>query len=169
MRSPRRRAVLIAASVAILAAAAALYWFAPQSALMSHRLDEPAPTGAAATRAPAAPAAGPLPSRGGELTSLEHHTTGRARLLDTGPGGLVLRLEDLDTLEGPDVHVYLSPAEAGSDPAHLGDGGLDLGPLRANQGSANYAVPAGTDSARYRSAVIWCKRFSVAFGVAPLA
>lgn len=48
-------------------------------------------------------------------------------------------------------------------------GYLRLGTLKGDKGSANYAVPAGTDLGQYKSVVIWCKRFSVAFGAAPLA
>ena len=60
------------------------------------------------------------------------------------------------------MHVTLSPA--------LSTGGdrdfatyLDLGSIKGNHGEQNYAVPAGTDIGRYRSVVIWCKRFSVGF------
>ena len=42
------------------------------------------------------------------------------------------------------------------------------GHLKANRGDQNYVIPAGTDIASFRSAVIWCVRFKVGFGVAPL-
>jgi len=37
------------------------------------------------------------------------------------------------------------------------------------RGSQNYAIPAGTDLLAFKSAVIWCRRFVVGFGVAPLS
>ena len=60
------------------------------------------------------------------------------------------------------------PATADAGNAALGDGALDLGPLKGNVGNQNYVVPAGTDLSRYRSVVIWCRRFAVPFGAAPL-
>jgi len=48
------------------------------------------------------------------------------------------------------------------------DAFVDLGGLKGNLGSSNYLIPAGTDLSGFRSAVIWCRRFSVGFGVAPL-
>jgi hypothetical protein len=45
---------------------------------------------------------------------------------------------------------------------------VELGSLKANQGNINYSVPAGTNLTTVKSAVIWCRRFSVGFGVAPL-
>ena len=40
--------------------------------------------------------------------------------------------------------------------------------MKGNIGAQNYEVPAGTDLGRYRTVVIWCVRFSVAFGAAEL-
>ena len=100
--------------------------------------------------------------------SLEHGTTGRALILRLGDGSIVVRLEDLDTSNGPDVHVTLSPAPSTAGDRDFGDY-LDLGSLKGNRGNQNYGVPAGTDLTLFHSVVIWCKRFSVCFGVAPIA
>lgn len=51
----------------------------------------------------------------------------------------------------------------------LGDGAVELGKLKGNLGNQNYTVPAGTDLSQFRSAVLWCQRFSVAFGAADLS
>ena len=45
---------------------------------------------------------------------------------------------------------------------------VDLGALKGNQGSANYEIAPDVDLARYTTAVIWCRRFTVGFAVAPL-
>lgn len=45
---------------------------------------------------------------------------------------------------------------------------LTDGRLRANQGSQNYAIPGGVALDRNQSVVIWCPRFTCAFGAAPL-
>ena len=43
-----------------------------------------------------------------------------------------------------------------------------LGDLKATDGNQNYAVPVGTDLSGLTSVVIWCDRFDVAFGSAPI-
>ncbi|MDP9342876.1 MAG: DM13 domain-containing protein [Actinomycetota bacterium] len=35
-------------------------------------------------------------------------------------------------------------------------------------GDQDYLVPADIDLTKYRTAVIWCRRFKVGFGVAPI-
>jgi hypothetical protein len=45
---------------------------------------------------------------------------------------------------------------------------VDLGALKGNLGSSNYEIPSELDLEGFRTAVIWCRRFSVGFGVAPL-
>jgi hypothetical protein len=46
---------------------------------------------------------------------------------------------------------------------------VDLGALKGNVGDQNSDVPADVDLSRYRSAVIWCRRFSVFCGAAPVS
>lgn len=109
--------------------------------------------------AAAAPAAEPAPT---SFTSGEHTTTGTVRRL-TVDGKTVLRFEELSTSNGPDVHVYLSPGADG-----FADGAINISTLKGNKGNQNYEIPDDVDLSKYRSVVIWCKRFSVAFGQAPL-
>ena len=104
----------------------------------------------------------------GAFVSRAHTTTGQA-IVVMDATRTFLRIIDLATENGPDVRVYLS---AGVD-AHAAEGKLDddfvsLGNLKGNIGSQNYEVPAGVDLTRYRTVVLWCKRFSVAFGTADL-
>jgi Electron transfer DM13 len=56
---------------------------------------------------------------------------------------------------------------AGIPPA-FDDEFLSLGRLKANQGNQDYAIPNGVSLDCYRSVVIWCRRFTYAFGVAAL-
>jgi hypothetical protein len=66
--------------------------------------------------------------------------------------------------------VYLSDASASDDWYVYDDGEfVDLGALKGNMGSSNYEIPRTVDLSRFRSAVVWCRRFSVGFAVAPLA
>jgi hypothetical protein len=106
---------------------------------------------------------------GGTFVSQEHKTTGTARVLDQN-GDRLLRLEGFSTSDGPDVHVWLSAAKAGGDWHSYDDGRhVSLGKLKATDGNQNYAIPADVDLAGLTSVVIWCDRFDVAFGSAPLA
>jgi hypothetical protein len=62
--------------------------------------------------------------------------------------------------------VYLSTAAPNASWGAFDDDFVELGKLKGNIGSQNYDVPSGVDLARYGTAVIWCKRFSVPFGAA---
>lgn len=108
----------------------------------------------------------------GTFISHEHGTTGTVRVLQLADGSRVLRLENLDTSNGPDLKVVLSdapviPGKAGwhvfDDDAHV-----KIGNLKGNRGSQNYAIPAEVDLALLRSVSIWCDRFNVSFGAAEL-
>jgi hypothetical protein len=90
-------------------------------------------------------------------------------VLELADGRRFLRLENLDTSNGPDLRVYLTDQPL-SDDWHVWDDGVivDLGALKGNVGSSNYEISAGMDLSRFRTAVVWCRRFEVGFGVAPL-
>jgi hypothetical protein len=152
----RRRLLLAAAALALPALVLAIYWFEPYTLFIDRHARDRAPH--ASTQ---------LAS--GTFRSLEHETQGRASLLRRPDGRHVLRLDDLRTSNGPQLHVYLSSVTAQDDWFVYDDAEyVDLGPLAGNLGSSNYEIPAGIDPGRFSSAVVWCKRFSVGFGVAPL-
>jgi hypothetical protein len=46
---------------------------------------------------------------------------------------------------------------------------VSLGELKANIGNQNYEIPDGTDLAKYDTALVWCKQFSVLFGSAEIS
>ena len=92
-----------------------------------------------------------------------HFGRGDAELVETDGGSIVLRLTDFSVLNGPDLHVYLSPSPDG-----YAEGAIDLGPLKATDGSFSYDVPDGVELADVRSVVIWCVPFGVQFAHATL-
>jgi hypothetical protein len=99
----------------------------------------------------------------GRFSSGAHETSGTAELVRKADGSLVVVLRDLDTDPGPDLRVYVAgQGERVED-------GLDLGRLKGNKGTAQYAVPAGTKASDIASVAIWCRAFSVSFGAAELA
>lgn len=101
--------------------------------------------------------------RGG-FESAAHDTTGKATLIRLAEGGRVLTLTDFETDPGPDLRVYLVTGDVDD----LG-GVVDLGGLKGNRGDQQYDVKRSVDAERYRTVVIWCRAFSVAFGSARLA
>ena len=78
--------------------------------------------------------------------------------------------DDFKVGPGPAFHVYLVPREKIRDSASVKETMfIDLGKLRAFEGSQKYAIPAGVDLARYPSVVIWCAQFGVLISPADLA
>jgi hypothetical protein len=156
----RRRALTIAV-LAVLTAAVVVVVFQPQRLVYDTTVRETAPRGASGV-------GGATALRFGTFRGLAHAASGRALLLTFADGSRVLRLEDLDVENGPDLHVYLAAAAADRPASAFGRNHVELGVLRGNRGDQNYPVPRDVDTDRFRTAVIWSERFSVGFAVAPL-
>ena len=162
----RGRAAMTAGIVACLAA---LAWYLGSPLFIRTTVYEALPTAAAsavaATSAPpgstSAPtsAAGPATLATGALGYVDpiHNGTGAVLLVRTGEA-TVLRFDNVAITNAPDVHVYLSRETGGRWTEATS---LYLGPLKATNGSFNYAVPAGADLSLYTSVVVWCRQFSV--------
>lgn len=133
------------------------------------------PTPSAVAPAPAAPAAPAEPAvlARGEFITHEHASSGSVVILQLADGSRVLRLENLDTSDGPLLKVWLTdaPVIEGTAGWYVFDDGqyVDLGELKGNIGSSNYPIPANADLSRLTSVSIWCERFSVSFGAAALS
>ena len=168
----RRRTLFIGAVVVATVTAVGVYWFGPQHLFVDTRVDEALPTPAASgvdgRATDDVKTEGPAVLSMGEFRSLAHGTSGVASILELEDGSRFLRIERLETSSGPDVRVYLSEAPAGGDADAHDDAFLDLGGLKGNQGDQNYEIPRGIDLDDYESVSIWCRRFAVGFGVAPL-
>ncbi len=180
--SIRARVIWAAVAVVIVGGAFGLYWFQPWKLFTSKTVNEalpsvgpvePPPT-ATATAASTPTAAVPqnVLLASGVIISHEHASSGQARVIRLADGRVQLTLENLDTSDGPDLHVWLTdqPVIPGNAGWFVFDDGryVELGPLKANQGNQVYDVPAGTELAGLTSVTIWCKRFAVSFGAAPL-
>ena len=106
----------------------------------------------------------------GSFYDIAHLGKGQALVYQLADGSRILRLQDFEVDNGPDLHVYLVPidpvpASAGSEIA----GSVDLGKLKGNIGDQNYEIPADLDLSQYQSVVIWCQPFRVPFIAAALA
>jgi hypothetical protein len=168
----RRLAVPVLASflVAAVSAGGFLLWSSSVDRVVNEDVVTAAPTvppvesGGDARPVPPAAAAGATLLGEGRFRSGEHTTTGVARLLQRPGGEQVVTLTALSTSPGPDLRVYLARGD-GSSVA----GAADLGRLKGNKGNQQYRVPTGVDARRYGAVVVWCRAFSVPFGVATLA
>jgi hypothetical protein len=91
-----------------------------------------------------------------------HFGRGTASIVEIAPGRYRVRLVDFSVRNGPDLYVYLSQKADGYTRS-----ALEVGLLKATDGSFGYDLPAGTDPSVFKSALIWCKQFSHLFAVAP--
>jgi Electron transfer DM13 len=190
MVTSRRRRVWIiaAASVALVMVVGALVLFKPWLLFVDVRVNDDIPV--------AAPLLSPGPSASptdgvptpiepspvepetavqiakGSLISHEHATSGTVRIITQPDGTRVLTLENLDTTNGPDVHVWLSVADVveGTDGWYTAGSAefFDLGLIKGNQGNQVYEIPAEVDVTQYKSVDLWCVQFGVSFGAAQL-
>ena len=91
---------------------------------------------------------------------------GAVTLVALPDGGRVLRFTKSAIGPGPALHIYLvaGNVNASADVKVY----KDLGRLKATKGSQSYTIPRGLDTRRFRTVVVWCAEFKVAFGKALL-
>jgi hypothetical protein len=180
-RNPGRSGAALLLAVALTVSVG---WYLASPLFLSTTVDEPAPIVETAagpvalpSRAPSSrqattvPSLAPIPTLvplvalSGSFKGMDefHFGRGTARLIETAPGQFVIRLENFEVRNGPDLYVYLSPKADG-----YAKGSVEVGRLKADKGSQNYALPPGTDISSAASVVIWCKQFSVLFATATL-
>ena len=92
------------------------------------------------------------------LIARAHDVKGKVLLVQVG-GEKIIRFENLKTINGPDLRIYLSTGLNKNDV-------VDLGAIRATEGNVNYAIPSGTDTTKYHNVLIWCRAFGVLFSYA---
>jgi hypothetical protein len=183
-RHPGRTAAVAAVSLAV---ALPMGWYLGSPIFIRTSLVEPGPTVSAtpvasvvpsisparwgvpwgSPRAPPTPSVTPFAPTtlaSGDFSGTDdfHFGSGTVSIVEVEPGRYHLRLDDFSVRNGPDLFVYLSPDADG-----YADDALELGKLKATDGSFGYDLPDGVDPARFRSALIWCKQFSHLFAVAP--
>src|SRR3989344_1579262 len=87
-----------------------------------------------------------------------HDVSGEVLLIEDN-GKKILRFENFETINGPDLRIYLSADLSNNDI-------VDLGPIEATKGSINYELPEGVDTDKYSKVLVWCRAFRVLFSYA---
>lgn len=130
-----------------------------------------APAATAATTTATTQPAGPvLLYRGVFVDGDSFHTgSGDVLLYRLEDDSLLLRLEDIEVKNGPDLNVIVtpSPTVTGRDDVRV-EGHLDLGDLKGNIGSQNYELPADYTPPDEFSVVVFCVPFQVVFASAEM-
>ena len=101
-----------------------------------------------------------------------HQGSGMATIYNLGTDGYVLRFEDFNVINGPDLRVLVTthPDPMGRGDVHADDVTyVELGKLKGNIGNQNYPIPSDVNVDDQHSVVIYCKPFQVVFAVAPLS
>jgi hypothetical protein len=99
-----------------------------------------------------------------------HYGKGTLEVLKGKSGSNLLHLKpDFKVGPGPRFHIYLADKSKIMNSADFKAAKkIDLGKLRAFEGSQVYEVPKGTDISPVKSVVIWCKEFNVLISPAML-
>ncbi len=105
-----------------------------------------------------------MPSEGDSLISEAtfsneaHPTSGTVKLYKNSTT-YTLQFINLQSDNGPDLRVYLSPNKSAST-------FVDLGSLKAVNGNFEYTFDLSTDITNNNHVLIWCEDFSILFGSA---
>lgn len=95
-----------------------------------------------------------------DFVASAHEVSGKALVIQTGDLK-TLRFQDFETINGPDLRVWLATDLSASQ--HI-----DLGPIKATKGNVNYPLPSGVDLKKYNNVLVWCRAFRVLFSSASL-
>ena len=137
------------------------YAFRPERLFVDRRVNEALPGAADPSSA--------MVLESGTFYGIMHPTAGTATIYSLANGDRLLRFTNFKTSNGPNVHVYLvAAADAPDNASVLRAGLINLGSIKGNIGDQNYMLPREVDLSKYEAVSIWCERFRVNFGAAPL-
>lgn len=161
---PDRRRALTGLAILAIAVLAPIAWYLLSPLFFDRRApDDLAVADSAGT-------AGAVVARGtfGEVDAI-HRGEGQALVTRRPDGRYTLRFEGFRVTNGPDLYVYLSGHPAPRSAAQLHEiADLEVAMLKGNVGDQAYELPADFDPARFKSAVVYCKRFTTVFSTAEL-
>lgn len=160
-----KRSILII--LALIVIGVVWYLFRPERIFINQTVNEEFPTGAATESVKSGDSATVLVS--GNFHGVAHETKGVAAIYELPSGEKVLRFSEFETSNGPDVQVYLVAADDANDSETVTKAEfIHIGALKGNIGDQNYDLPADVDLDKYKAVTVWCRRFGVNFGTAPL-
>lgn len=96
----------------------------------------------------------------GNFIASAHEVKGKAILFNEEEKR-ILRFENFETINGPDLYIYLSNDLSAND-------FIDIGKIKATKGNINYEIPENVDTTKYNKVLVWCKAFKVLFSYAEL-
>lgn len=107
---------------------------------------------------------------GGTFTEIDvlHTAKGTVTIYQLPDDSRLLRLEDFDVTNGPDLHIYLVRNPKPREQQDVGNDYIDLGALKGNVGNQNYQVPSEADLSAYRGIIVYSVQFGVIFSSAEL-
>lgn len=153
--SPKR---LLISSVCLVILFGLWYAFRPEKLFVNKRVNEVAPAALNGASAPLYT---------GRLTGEVHKTSGRVTIYNVPDGGLLLRLTDFSTSNGPALHLLLARGDVPVSTQEFSLSSIenvDLGELKANQGDQMYPIPKGVDLKHLNRVMVYCERFHAIFG-----
>jgi Electron transfer DM13 len=102
----------------------------------------------------------------GDFEKSEHPTSGAAQIVVQN-GKKYLKFDSsFQSDSGPDLFVILHRQD--SPKSYAKANYVSLGRLKKVSGQQMYAIPNGVNITKFKSVVIWCKKFNATFGFAPL-
>ena len=95
-----------------------------------------------------------------DFVASKHDVEGSAVLIENN-SDRILRFEDFETVNGPNLHIYLAWDQSAVD-------FVDLGPIKATKGNVKYEIPEDVDVEKYNTVVVYCIDFKAGFSLAEL-
>lgn len=89
-----------------------------------------------------------------------HGVSGSALVVES-ESSREIKFEDFETINGPNLHVYLASDLNGEDY-------IDLGELKGTKGSFSYEIDKDIDLTKYNKVLVWCVPFKILFSYADL-
>ncbi|MEY2917818.1 MAG: hypothetical protein RIS73_1532 [Bacteroidota bacterium] len=97
----------------------------------------------------------------GTFVNSAHASSGTVKIVKDAANKIFLVVENFKTDGGPDLRIWLSPANTASPYQ-------EVGLLKAISGNFFYELDASYNYTSNNHVLIWCKQFSVLFGYAVL-
>lgn len=97
-----------------------------------------------------------------------HWAQGRVVIYQRPDNSKVLRFEDFQSANGPDLRVVLSTSRSPRTQAEveLNNRHIELGMLQGTVGNQNYEIPPEVDISEYNSVVIYSRSFNIVISTA---